>query len=444
MNHSEFDIRLGFSYSLGVYLAINALPDALLVMDGVDCTVQMASQIQGNHDWQSNLISADGAHRILTTHAMPEEVWQNREKAISDVVSYALGRSDSRVIFLGAIRMASITEPPYELILDACAEQTGTEKPLILLPTRSLVDDWLTGYDNTLEYLAKYLPLEPRQGANQGRVAIVGYLMDRNEEDHFGNLRELERLIEGIGGTLVCTWLSGKPTTHLAKIGQADVVISLPYARNAAKILANRTGAALVETELPIGLEGTRTWLETVARALGTQRAAEAFVHKELSQAATKLEAVVSLVSRDMSLALMGEPYLVRGLLGLARELGIPVPLRAIVSAVQNDGQDWLQPDPLDDPITIVDPKEGQLQEPLRVAIEKRGVNLVVATSYVLQDLVPPVAAFELGFPSFHSHALTDQPFMGFRGCLSLVARWVERQAWHHLLRDLRPIPSNG
>lgn len=437
MSAEDLSPRLVLSHALGAYLAVNALPDSLIVMDGKDCVVQKASQIQGNHDWRSTLVSSDGAHRVLTTHAMPEEVWKGREDDVERVLDYAVARPDVRVIFLGASRMASITEPAYDMI----AERTGTHKPLIVLPTRSLLNDWLQGYADALAGLARALPLEQRNPAAGRRVGIVGYLMDRNEEDHFSNQRELARLVEGIGGELLCTWLDGADSAHLSSIGKADLIVSLPHAREAASVLAQRTGAKLLETGLPMGLEATSSCLRSIAVALGTSERAETFIERELASAIPKLEWVVRMLSTGPAVAFVGDPHLLRGFLQIARELGIRVPFRGILAEAREDQRDLLRDD-LDDPTVFVDPRAGQMRAAFERAVVDRDIDLVIASSYALDDLLPDVAVLELGFPSFHSHALTDQPFLGYRGCLSLLARLTERRSMHRLLRA--PRASDG
>jgi nitrogenase molybdenum-iron protein alpha/beta subunit len=432
---TEFDVRLGFSYSLGVYLAVNALPDALLIVDGKDCVVQKVAQVQGNHDWTSNLFASDGRHRVITTHAMPEEVWKGRDEPVGRALHYAIARDDCHVVLLTAMRMASITDPAYDMMITAAAEETGTQKPTILLPTRSVRDDWLAGYADTLHALAKSLPLAARTRESTGlAVAIVGYLMDRNEEDHGANLRELGRLVEATGAHVVSTWLSGSATDRLAEVGLADVIVSLPYARDAARVLAARTGARLVETGLPMGLGGTSSWLREVGAALGRGPEAEEVIDRELRDAAPKLAWVVPMLLANRAMAFAGDPHLLRGFLSLARELGVRVPFRSIWAA-DDDSLDDLREDLLDDPAVVVDPREGQSRSRFDQIVAERGVQIVIGNSYALADFAPSIAMYELGFPSFHRHALTDQPFMGYRGCLSLVARLVEAIKMHELTR---------
>lgn len=431
---SEFDVRLGFSYSIGCYLAINALPDALLVMDGKDCVMQKVSQIQGNHDLCSTLFASDGAHRIITTHAMPEDVWRGRQEDIDRCLNYAVARADINVIFQGAMRMASITDPQYEMLLLSFAEKSATDKPLIALPTRTMKEDWLAGYADTLTGLAKVLKLAKKtENVGRPRVGIVGYMMDRNEDDHKANHEELASLIAGLGADLVSTWLCGLPSNHLAQVGEADLIVSLPYARKAAAILADRTGATLLETDLPMGLEGTTRWVRQLGDALGHELEAEALIGRELEKAVPKLQWMVPLLLSDLTIGMVADPYLLRAFLGMVREFGIQVPLRGVWSSPRDDISD-LSETSIEDPVVIVDPREGELGPVYERFVRERQLKLLVGNSYALADVKPKVAAFEFGFPSFHSHALSPQPFFGYRGCLSILGRLAERLKMHELL----------
>ena len=434
--NSEFDVRLGLSYSLGIYLAVNALPDCALVVDGKDCVVQKAIQIRGNHDWSSTLLSSDGAHRILTTHAMHEEVWKGRDDDVERVLRYTVHREDVTTVMLCAMRMASVTDPPYDLIVDKVVQDTGTDKPMVLLPTRSMREDWLSGYADTLSQLAKELELVDSQvDTERPRVAIVGYLMDRNEQDHHANIRELRRLVEALGAEVVSVWLCGEPVCHLREAGRAQLVVSLPYARKAAKTIARRTGAKLVETGLPMGLEGTSQWLRQIAGALERPDDAERVIEAELREVAPRLEGVVPMLLVNQSMAFAGDPYLMRAFIAFAHELGVRVPFRMIFAPEDESYRDLLE-DTLDDPVAIVDPREGQSKDAFDKIVAEREVILLVGNTYAIADLKPKIAAYELGFPSFHRHALTEQPHLGYQGCLSLIARMTECSLMHRLLHS--------
>lgn len=337
---------------------------------------------------------------------------------------------------LCAMRMASVTDPPYDLIIDKVAQDTGNDKPMVLLPTRSMREDWLSGYADTLSCLAKELELvDTPVDSERPRVAIVGYLMDRNEQDHHANIRELRRLVEALGAELVSVWLCGEPVSHLREAGRAQLIVSLPYARKAAKTLARRTGAKLVETQLPMGLEGTSHWLRQIAAALERPDDAERVIEAELREVAPRLEGVVPMLLVNQSMAFAGDPYLMRAFIALAHELGVRVPFRMIFAPEDESHHDLLE-DTLDDPFVIVDPREGHSKDAFDRIVAERDVLLLVGNTYAIADLKPKIAAYELGFPSFHRHALTEQPYLGYQGCLSLIARMTECSLMHRLLHS--------
>lgn len=68
--NTDFDVRLGFSCSFGVYLAVHALPDALIIVDGKDRVVQKVEQITAERGVQlvigNSCALADFAPRIAT------------------------------------------------------------------------------------------------------------------------------------------------------------------------------------------------------------------------------------------------------------------------------------------------------------------------------------------------------------------------------------------
>lgn len=64
---APFARRCTFPYLHGVYLAVNAIPDACLLVDAPACAFQKAEQIFGTHDLMSDLLDADSRHRVVHT-----------------------------------------------------------------------------------------------------------------------------------------------------------------------------------------------------------------------------------------------------------------------------------------------------------------------------------------------------------------------------------------
>lgn len=398
---------LSLSFLTGVNLAVNAVLDAYLVVDGPNCVFFRTAQIQGNHDWNSTLVNCSGLHRVVDTDCTTERAAVGDDRLLISRLLKVDAQPDCRLILLCAMSMVMATGRQYDKILRDFAKQL--EKTLVFIPPGSLEGDWLLGYSRTLEALAKEIPLDGDAERRADRVAIVGYLWDRNEADHRANLAELRRLLAGLGLELCSCWLSGGTVAELAAAARAGAILSFPYGREAAGILAGRTGARLVECRLPVGLEGTGAFLSTVGDALGRSEQAGALVERELAETVPKLQWILPHALLNRAVAVLGDPHLVRALADMAAESGCRVVLEAALGRSAEPG---------------AHPEE--LRKKLEDLHAGGSLDLEITNSMglllfnPLADIVPFV---ELGFPSHHTHALHDEPYMGYKGTLKLVER---------------------
>ena len=439
----------------GVYLAVNAVPNIALVVDGPDCLFHRADLIQGNHDWHATLLDVTGRHRVTNTFADVNTVVLDRSAILAEAIATLLARPSSAAVLVGALPVSYLTGVPYEALV---ARFAGGARPVLLLPRGSLSADWRGGYAAALKALAEGLPLTPRDDTRApgrvARVAVVGPMMHRNEGAGRGDVAELERLVAGLGLECVAVWPSGRPAAHLARAGAADLIVSLPYARAAAAALAARTGARLVDAPLPVGLAGTAAFLAAVARAADCEAAARAFQEAEERRVAPLLEWVVPNAIVGRRVALVAEPELATPLAAALRELGAQVPLVAHLATFAREER---PPDGRDpgrvsgrDPAVAREAcalggddtaAEVQLETDL-VALEERCAvhhaaapfSLALGNAFVLPVFHRVGIPFlEFGFPAHTEHALTLSPTLGYEGLLALVARMVSRMelfAW--------------
>jgi nitrogenase molybdenum-iron protein alpha/beta subunit len=251
----------------------------------------------------------------------------------------------------------------------------------------------------------------------------VGYLWDRNEADHRSNVQELRRLLEGLSLDLETCWLSGSDTAGLVRAARAGTVLSFPYGREAAQILASRTETRLLECRLPISLEGTIHWIESVASHLGRQRKAQAFIEQELSLCADHLKWILPHALAGRRVAVISDPHLAGALVPALLELGCQVPVCVHwASSVTGDARDSAP-----DSVLLLNPSPEELGACLQEACQHERLDLIVTNSHALLSHAGlgegQLPFLELGFPSFYSHALYDRPWMGFNGVLQLVSR---------------------
>lgn len=407
----QFSTPMNFPTLMGVYLAVNALQDAFVLVDGPDCAFYKAHFIHGRHDLNSTLLRIDGRHRVAFTNVCSRGVVKEHDDIIGRELLTLDGLAETGLTLVTALPMCSITGVDYGRAIRLRAK--SLKKPAIDIPPESLVGDWLDGYDQTLNALAKGIALDPAR-RRKGTVAIVGNLMDRNESDQLANLAELERLLAGLGLETVSIWLSGQRAAELGRVEEAELIVSLPYGRSAARRLAQRTGARLVETELPFGLPKTERFVRDVAAAAGKDAEAEAFLDAELSRVVPRLKWIIPQYFLHRRAGFMGDPYLLGGFRDIAEDLGLRLEGAIVRGRAAHGPEDA---GVLYEPPAMSDGVRRFMEKPL---------DLFVSTYCEHEWPMLKFPTMEFGFPSYRHHALSDRPFLGFNGFLAFVERMAD------------------
>ncbi|MBI2387157.1 MAG: hypothetical protein HYV14_14290 [Elusimicrobia bacterium] len=375
----------------GVYVAVDALAGAYLVVDGPYCVFTKA-EMQYCHNLRCRLLPPIGHRRVVHTGQVQdrEEVKSlstDRNAQVDAVFAGVCAQPDAGIVLSTTFDFHELVNFPLKEVARRHARPGG---PLLChIPSRSLGGTWLDGYARTCEALARSVTLRPgRRGKDA--VALVGYLHDRDEPDHAGNLRELRRLLEALGLRVESVWLSGGGRAELEAAERASLVISLPYAREAARVVAERTGARLCEAELPLGLSATERFLRKVAASAGRGREAAPLAARESRAAVRDTQAhVLRVISGRVAEVLQDDPHLTAALRELCAELGL-----------------------LADPalLTALGPLEKRI----------RPVCLAPTGS----DLSPDDAVHvPIGYPNYVEHPVAERPFLGYAGFRHLVDR---------------------
>lgn len=408
-----FSPRITPPYLIGVYLAINAIRDAYLVLDGPNCFPAKTPVIEGNHDWFSTLTNVVGLQRCVTTQVAPSTVIFSREVQMLEIVDAITGLEGTGDVFVSARPMAALTGTDYKRVCRVASERTG--RRVVFVPARSLQDDWLGGYEETLLAYAKALDLGGA-APDARKVAIVGYLFDRHEGDHLGNLDELRRYFAALDLEVETVWLGGERLDDLARVRSAGTIVSLPHGRKAARHLAQSLGAKLVETCLPFGFEATEEFLRDVARAVDREREAERLIESELQRAVPLLEWVIPHVFQNSQLGFIGNPSHLRGFQDIAALLGANVAFAFLTGGRSHCDL----PDGREPPRHLfVDPTQGLLLGFIPRQIQERGLDLIVTSNVGTGLGTTPL--MEFGYPSYYTHCLAPRPFLGFTGCVGFI-----------------------
>lgn len=367
----------------GVYVAVDALAGAYLVVDGPYCVFTKA-EMQYCHNLRSRLLPPIGHRRVVHTGQVQdrEEVKSlstDRTAQVDAIFRGVCAQPDAGIVLSTTFDFHELVGFPMKEITRRHARPGG---PLVAhIPSKSLGGTWLEGYARTCEALAQAVTLRPGR-RKKGSVALVGYLFDRDEPDHAGNLRELKRLLAGLGLRVESVWLSGGGRAELEAAERADLVLSLPYAREAARTIAKRTGAKLVETELPLGLSATERFLLKAGSAAGGRKRAAALAAEESLAAVRDTQAhVLRVVAGRGAEILQDDPHLDAALRELCAELGL-----LLGPAAGDDGR--------------------------RVRFAPTGEALTAEAVHV-----------PLGYPNYVEHPVCERPFLGYTGFRHLVDR---------------------
>ncbi len=404
---------MNFPALMGVYLAVNAVSDAHVLVDGPDCALYKAHFIHGRHDLNSTLLRGSGRHRVAFTNVCSRGVVKEHDAIIQGQLQTLDALDESGLSMVTALPMCSITGVDYGRLIRSLNGRL--KKPAVDIPPESLVGDWLDGYAQTLSALARGLDIAAGR-IRPGTAAIVGNLMDRNEADHLANVAELSRMLAALGLETVSVWLSGQGAGALKRVEEASLIVSLPYGRVAARRLAAVTGAKLVETELPFGLPKTTALLRAVGQAAGKQAEAEAFIDAELSRVIPRLKWIIPQYFLHRRAAFMGDPYLLGGFLDIAEDLGLSVEGAIVRGRKMHGGADA--------PASILYEPPAFSQEVRRLVQTPLDLFVSCWCEAELPGLTLPFVEF--GFPSYRHHALFDRPFLGFPGFLSFVERMAD------------------
>ncbi|MCX5796722.1 MAG: hypothetical protein NTY77_14605 [Elusimicrobia bacterium] len=415
----KIGVRVSIPYLQGAYLALNAIPDAFFLGDGPSCIFAKGEHIHGRHDLFSTLLSCDSRHRVQHTGVNVFTIAGDCEGMIAQGLRRMADFPGCGALFVGSMPMCSIVGTDYERITrEALA---GRSTPAFVMPRRSAVSgDWLDGYAGMLEVLAQGMDLKDAK-PEPGSVALVGYLMDRNEGDHWGNLKELSRMLRALGLDPASIWLSGRPYEELRQARRASAVVSLPHGRAAGRILARRLGVKLVEAELPFGLEASRRFVEQLGREFGREERARSFIAAELDRVAPRLQWTVPHAFLDRRFALALDPHYAPGFLELLEGLGGVVPV-LVLDAGPHHLTETQRRALQSRPGCIFEPLPDELHAAWRS--ERDGdFDLVVSNNFVFRQIELGYKWMEFGFPSECTHFLADEPFLGFTGALRLLSR---------------------
>ena len=432
----------------GLAIACHAIPDVFLLMHvGVGCKNKATAHLLV-HDWKEH-----GNVREGWTEVGDKDLILGASARAAPYLRSWYKRLEPSMIVVTSVTFIDLAGEDLQDKLAVAAESIPC--PVRYVKAPGYDPDMYVGYSKLLETLAKDVDWsKPADKPNE--VLLLGYMFDRYEGDHQGNLAQIKGLLEGIGLSLGPAWLSGAKLSELLQAHRSGHVVELPYTKPVRKRLRRALkGRSPVETDLPIGVRGTSRWLRAVGAGCGVAepvverfvKAREAYVLKQLDTMMDRW--------RSRRVAVIAELPLAAGLCSLLIELGFNPVLVGIRGESLGGAEDLhasltrdglrLEPDA----VVLENPSLFTLRGQFEALLEGEGLDGVFGAAPDLNMLttlspklhvharssgaVEPQGPFlvEIGFPSRDFHAMMPMPFMGYGGVIVLAQRIADaRRLW--------------
>lgn len=419
----DFSIRTVPTFIDGVFLAANSVRDAMLVFRGGACVYEHIIQTFEDHDHSNNFISLDGKGRLIVTFTDSAAVTMGAAKETEELLREGIEKLKPGAVILAELSMITLAGEDIRNLARSLSERYGL--PVIPAASRYLSRDYTDAYESILCGAASSLRDGCFTGMDNGVAGIIGLFYERGEGDWEGNVAEIERIVKSIGLEPCPVWFSGSGFRDLEKIGRAGLLAALPYGGKAAGIISGKSGAAVVNLDLPVGIEGTAEWARKIATAAGKKDECERFIKNEIDYIIPRLDRVVlRSLAGSRAAVIAGRDWLKVIPEFFENELGIEVPVRIARQRYPlNAGASGAG-----DAVRDYDPGVKSVNALVEKELRSGGIDLIVGSSWersVLAGGLRDIPYFEFGYPCKSAHYLKPAPFLGFTGVLT----WAERLA---------------
>jgi nitrogenase molybdenum-iron protein alpha/beta subunit len=171
-----------------------------------------------------------------------------------------------------------------------------------------------------------------------------------------------------------------------------------------------------------VGLAATSRFLRQVGSFFQLEGPAGRVVAAECDRVRERLSSFVSRVLAGRGALVIADPWTANGLCCALRELGMDVPLAAVLR--RTDGDDVVAELRRNATDVWFDPEYARLEEWLRERVAQRQCDVVIGSA-LLRDAAARAAVpyVEVTAPHYLEHFALPTPYMGFNGFMRLAER---------------------
>lgn len=408
---NNIDSAMSYCYFFGAYSIGYAIKDCVNILHTPSGCQRRILYLWSMHDNSSNY------KLTLSTNVIDKDVIFGTEKKLEELVKDTINRYQPQMISIISSCAPEIIGMDYEIALSDLRNATDTK----ILPINSpgFKGDFYTGFKNTLKELIQTLPIMGNKEKNT--INIIGYFYSRYEEDENANIKELTRIIEGIGLKVNTIFMNGCMYKELEQFSKAEYNVILPYGKECMEYLENKVKQKNIICDMPIGVDGTVKFIRKIAKETNHIEEAERFIKQELNKCIPRIETTIHIMNGKKACIIGDKQYLL-GILDYILELGIEPSIigcyndnsninKEIYSIIKkNTNLNY-------EPIII----EKCTRENVKKTVEENYVDFCIGSSIEARDLEElKIPVIELVFPLFEKHYNFDFPILGFNGSLNI------------------------
>lgn len=401
----------------GIFMAVHALPGAVMLLHTtVGCKFKTQLHLV-HHDWMR-----ESHNQRLWTGVDDVRLIKGSGERLIEFATTWYERRRPQLFVVTTNTAVELSAFDVEAAVQVLRERLPC--PVLLLKAPGYEGSMWRGYQRMVRAVLELCDFSEGQG--QDEVAVIGYFMDRYEMDHAANLVELRRILSLIGLKVRAVLFGGDDVDTVLRAGRASGFVVLPYASDLCSYLHSKTNRPVIETGLPIGIEGTNSFLREVAKAMGVHRKlVEEAVERERGRAEARVRMAAKNLNQTTAALFLDTP-MATAIYKYLSDLGVRVALVCLT-----DGQDasgFTKASRVEGNTEVI--SGASRDEAIRALYRLRDrekVQLVVGSAVqqaALEREHLPIV--ELGYPSSTKHWLYPMPYIGYNGALALAQRFLD------------------
>lgn len=417
---------MGLDAHTGAIRAAYTVKGALVLCHGASgCTFNMRNLFA----WHDNVHM-----RLPTTGMVENNVIFGGEELLDQALEKAIDTYSPELIVIQGTVIPFLIGDDLEGIANVVSQRRGVK--ILCATSPNYKGPQLDGYQNVVQHYVTGLMEKPSQ-REKGSVNLLGVFP--GEYNWRNDQAELVRLLEALGLKVNCVLVGDGVTVQElmnAPGAEANVLAYPEVGLPAARLMETRFGVPYVATDFPpLGVESSREWILRIADFFGRREAGELLFDREMREMGRRLSRL-SMGSFNGIEWLMGKTYALAlspfQIPGMVKFLHEDLSLRPTTLAFReyDEGchrrlEEVLRASDLTPEILT----SGDIHE--YVAALKRDYMypygdpwLAFGSSVELSHLCTSgvrLPVIRMAFPVMDETIITDRPFMGLRGVVTLA-----------------------